>query len=153
MKIIVKISILLTIIFGLFLTSCDKNIRSAELFKIYMTIKGFSVTEHQISEGGENIVKKSYIANNGKFMIMFYETVSLDDAKMGFSVFKNETIAKYDIEKAVVKNNTTPHSDRYTLLVDGHYILISRTDNTFMFSDSLDIYKDDLIKIAKNLGY
>lgn len=153
MKKFLKLSILSISLLAVVLvaTGCGKSAKTAEEFKSYMVKEGFTVTD-TTAEIGTDIVKKAYLADNGKFMIEFYQAVSVAEAKNGFTSYKN-SFAQYEDSDAVIKNSQSNNAERYTLLGQGYYTLISRIDDTMIYTDSPDTYKEDIIKIAKDLGY
>ena len=121
-----------------------------------MEKRGYTVTDITDNSGTDatQALKAEMLdsSGNASYNIRFYVFDSADTAKDIFQQAK-DSFSVYEDDEAVIKNTDTTNLQRYTLLGQGYYTLITRIDNTLVFTDSLDTYKDDIIATAKALGY
>jgi len=68
----------------------------------------------------------------------------------------NTNKSKYESEKANVSSSTTSNMKNYStysLNTNGTYKYLSRIDNTLVYVDVDEDYKDDVKEIMKEIGY
>ena len=100
---------------------------------------------------GESI-KEVTLAYNDDYKLEFYVLDSLTSAKNMYEHNKNifegrkSGISKY-LSTDLGNFNT------YMLESGGYYMYLSRIDNTLLYVDVLDIHKDKIKEIVKDLGY
>ena len=150
--------VLLIFLAGFFtLTACQsQKAISGEKIKSIMEQKGYTVTDITDNSGtSATLALKAEMMESGStasYNIRFFVFNSASEAKSVFAEAK-DSFAVYEDNDAVIKNTDKTNFQRYTLLGQGYYTLITRIDNTLLFTDSLNTYKDDIIEIAKKLGY
>ena len=159
MKRFIKFGVVLLIMLGAFigLTACqNQKAISGEEFQSVMEERGYTVTDITDSSGTE--ANAAFMAEmldssgNSSYNIRFYVFDTEDEAIDIFGQAK-DSFSIYEDDEATIKNTESGSLQRYTLLGQGYYTLITRIGNTLLFTDSLDTYKEDIIATAKALGY
>lgn len=143
------LNLFVLILLVVMLSACtQKKALSTKEISDKLSNNGFTITDVTSQMEDSNI---SYVAsaNNGKFQIEYY-------------VFTDETNAKkaYESNKESFENNKTKGKEqkdetyqKYTQELSDTYNLISRIDNTLIYSSVNIEYKKDLNKVIKDLGY
>jgi len=158
MKKIVKIGIgilLAIIIAGILLFSIlnkEKISITAKEFKNIMERKEYTVADATSQFEEYEFVKKVYIATDGKYKFEFYEFSSDEDAIN----FYNNNKSIFENQKGNSSGETYINGknySKYTLTTDGKYKCVSRINNTAMFINIENEYKDDLKEVLKDLDY
>ena len=149
--------VLLILLAGFSFTACqNQKAIQVEAFKTTMEKNGFKVTEITAT-AGTGVIKaykaeKSDSSGKALYNIRFYVYNSADTAKTTFTQAK-DSFAQYEDSDSVIKNVDQKNLQRYTLLGQGYYTLITRIGDTLLFTDSPDTYKEEIIDIAKDFGY
>lgn len=132
----------------------EKTPISAEDFKSSMESKGFVVQDVTSQFSMYDYVKQAYVALNpdSSYQIEFYQisdntyaTSFYNTNKSIFESNKESTAAETDI-------NISNYS-KYTLSSGGKYQVVSRIDNTAIYLDVSDTYRDDVKEILNEFGY
>jgi hypothetical protein len=119
-----------------------------------MSQKGYSVQDASSQFSEYSYIKQVYIAvsEDYSYQIEFYELS--DDSYATTFYNNNESIfesSKGDaaIETSIGLNNYS----KYTLSSNGKYMVVSRIDNTVIYVDVDENYKDAVKTILDELGY
>lgn len=154
--IIIVILVAIIILIGIFFINFNKEKTpiSAEEFYNFMQQKGYSLTDANSQFEDYDYIKKVYIAANSdyKYQIEFYEftddfyaTSFYNNNKSIFESTKENTSAETSIS---LKNYS-----KYTLLSNDKYMVVSKINNTALYINVDDEYKDIGKSILDELGY
>lgn len=150
--------VLLSIIMLITFSSCKKE----EEARKPITPDSFEMVaesvEYETKDVTENFkdnkkVLKAMVARvKNKYQIEYY---TLEDAEFAKKMYdknkKNFESQKETKDKAEVKE--TENYSEYKLSTRGKYKMLSKIDNTLMYADVDEQYKDNVINFAKQLGY
>ena len=150
-----KIGIILTVVVMTFLlTGCGtKSVKTTKDFTALANSYDLStqnVKESQYSS--DNSIKEGYVAYNNNWQIEFYV---LDTVKTASS--------NYDTNVEIFnesKGNSSSYVEfegknykSYSLSSNGQFMYICRVDNTFIYANVSEEYKDDVKAFIKEFGY
>ena len=130
----------------------EKIPMTTESFKTTMEEKGFDIQNAKDQFEEYDYVKQVYIALNGDYQIEFYELSDVDYA-VGFF---NNNKSIFEQSKGNTSANTNvnlKNYSKYTQSSNGKYKVVSRIDNTVIFLNVDDKYKDDVKSLLDELGY
>lgn len=133
--------------------SKEKTPISAAEFNNTMKEKGYAVadTTNQFAQYG-NYVSKSYAAQKSGYQIEFYELSSEENAISMFDTnkarFESQKSDKYTSSTRKIKNYSI-----FSLTTNGKYQYLSRIDNTLIYVDVDESYKDTVKDLMKEIGY
>ncbi|WP_288622158.1 hypothetical protein [uncultured Streptococcus sp.] len=131
----------------------EKTSISANTFNTTMSSKGYVMTDttSQFAQYGDYMTK-SYAAQKSGYQIEFYELSSIENAISMYNTnqqkFESQKSNRSTSSTASMKNYST-----YSLTTNGKYKYLSRIDNTLIYIDASDDYKDAIKDIIKELGY
>ena len=150
--IIVGVLVVIFCVGGLVLNR-EKNPISSDTFKIIMEGKGYLVSDSIIPlVGYEDFITKSCVVEKEGGYIAFYELASEGMAELMYS--SEQLLIEVDKPKNVISLNTNmKHYSKYSLTAKGRYRYISRIDNTLIYVDVDENYKDMVKDIMKEIGY
>ncbi len=147
-------------IFGIILVSVfvnltkEKTPMTASSFKNSMEQKGYIVSDanSQISE--YDYIKQVYVAvdSDYSYKIEFYE---LSDENYAMN-FYNTNKSIFESSKGNASAETSAglkNYSKYTLSSNGKYMVVSRIDNTVVYLNVDDSYKDTVNNLLNELGY
>lgn len=132
----------------------EKDSISAEEFKSLMEEKGHIIIDATSQYEEYEYVKKVYIATkaDNKYQIEFY-TLS-DDEKAKYFYNTNKEIFEKSKSSATSQTSTQMKNySKYTLNTDGKYKVISRINNTAIYINVDDEYKNIVKELLKEIGY
>ena len=154
--IIVVIAVTLIAVIGVVFINLNKEKISitASDFKNSMEQKGYAITDANSQFSQYDYVKQVYIAssNDYSFQIEFYE---LSDENYAMNFYNNNK-SKFETSKGNASAETSAslkNYSKYTLSSNGKYMVVSRIDNTVIYVNVNDNYKDTVKDILKELGY
>lgn len=152
--VIIVLVIIITLL-AVFVFAKDKTPLTAEDFKTKMEEKGYAVTEetNQYVSYDENI-KDVYIATSeeGTYEIEFYIINDVDYAKMFYN--NNEEYFESTKGNTFSKSNMSlKNYSKYTLSTNAKYKVLSRVENTVIYINADDTYRDEIKSILKEIGY
>ena len=132
----------------------SKEAIEAEDFKVIMSGLEFTISDATDEYVQNEYVTKVYVAvsSNEEYKIEFYE---FSDGSSGLD-FYNSIQTKFENSKtgsSVYSSVNLGNYSKYTLSTDGKYKVVSRIDNTAVYLDVDDVYKDEVKGILDNLGY
>lgn len=149
------IVVILVVVFFLIFSNLnkEKTPMSASTFSSTMETKGYTLTEatSQFSQYG-NYVTKVYVAQKTNYQIEFYEISTEENAISMYNYNKS----KFEAQKTGTYTSTNVDLKNYSifsLTVNGKYKYISRIDNTIIYVDADEVYKNDIKNTIKELGY
>jgi hypothetical protein len=127
---------------------------TASSFYTTMSQKGYSVQDASSQFSGYNYVKQVYIAvsEDYSYQIEFYEL--LDDSYA--TSFYNNNKSIFESSKGNASTETSAslkNYAKYTLTSNGKYMVVSRIDNTVIYVDIDDNYKENVKDILNEIGY
>ena len=99
-----------------------------------------------------NYISESYVAQKSGYQIEFYELTSEENA---ISMY-NTNEAKFESQKtnaAIYTTVSIKNYATYSLTTNGKYKYLSRIDNTLVYIDVDESYKDIVKDIMKEIGY
>jgi len=154
--IVARIALLITIggLVTYTILNREKESISAEEFKSIMENKGYTIVDATSQFAQYRYVQKVYIAitNDRKYQIEFY-TLSNDEGAIYF----------YNTNKTILENSkqgTTSETNaefknycKYTLNNNGKYKAISRINNSVIYLNVEEQYKDSVKDLLKEIGY
>lgn len=156
LKIIIAIVVVVVAIIGVVFIKLNKEKKSitADNFKSSMEQKGYNITDANSQFSEYDYVNQVYIAlsSDYSFQIEFYELED-EDYAIGFynnnkSIFESSEGSAFAETSISLKNYS-----KYTLSSNGKYKVVSRIDNTVIYVDVADDYKDTVKTILDELGY
>ena len=132
----------------------EKTSITASDFYTTMSQKGYVVQDSSSQFSEYNYVKKSYIAasKDYSYQIEFYELV--DDSYA--TSFYNNNKSIFESSKGNASAETSvglKNYSKYTLSSNGKYMVVSRINNTVIYVDVDDSYKDTVKSLLNELGY
>lgn len=152
---IIAIVIVVAIVGVVFISlNKEKTAITASDFYTTMSQKGYLVQDASSQFSDYNYVKKSYIATSKdySYQIEFYELA--DDSYA--TSFYNNNKSIFESSKGNVSAETSvglKNYSKYTLSSNGKYMVVSRINNTVIYVDVNDSYKDTVKSVLKELGY
>lgn len=146
------IRLFLCIVMVLGLTGCLKKEKiTQDVFKNVVETHGLTVIDKSIEFPDKMLLSYLSAANN-EYFIEYYEFDSEENAS---ELYESN---KIEIENS--KGSSYSQTDLnglnyqlYTLTSKGKYIFISRIENTILYSEVKEEYKDEIKEITKDLGY
>ena len=152
MKRVIKFFIIF--LFMIILTGCGETRKKVDPseFQTKMMKNGFQILD-STNEMNYDYIVKIYVAKSTNYNIEYYNIIDEDYASV---FFQNNVDA---IEKTIVGDKATIAQEngnnfsKYTLLYGGRYKIVSRIDNTVIFLNVSDRYKNDVDGIIEELGY
>lgn len=146
--------ILLVIIGGVNILNKEKVAINTEEFKSIMENKGFDISDATEQFSSYDYVEKVdiAIAEDKSYQIEFY-TLS-DTSTANYFYNTNKTI--FETSKDGASSNSSKELKnyaKYTLTSGGKYKVVSRIDNTVIYVNVKEEYKDSVKSILKELGY
>lgn len=132
----------------------EKTSITASSFKNFMEQKGYIVSDANSQFSEYDYVKQVYVATNGNYSykIEFYE---LSDENYAMSFYNNNK-SIFESSKGSASAETSAslkNYSKYTLSSNGKYMVVSRIDNTVVYLNVDDSYKDTVKDLLKELGY
>lgn len=140
----------------LLLTGCgNKEPITANDFYNRMKGENFVLTDATSQFSNYNYIKKAYVAQSPdlKYQIEFYEISDEENAKKFFN--NNKQIFETSlgtVVKGKLDLNTTKVS-KYRAISSGHYMALTRINNTVLFARLPENYSKPASSIIKKLGY
>lgn len=157
-KILIIVGIVLLLLIGgcvaLFNSlNIEKVSITADMFNNLMTEKGYTLfdTTSQFAQYDGYMIK-SYAAYKDGYQIEFYELSSVENAISMFNTNK----AKFESQKdnaSVYSSTSMNNYATYSLTTGGKYKYLSLIDNTLIYIDADDNYKDAIKLVVKEIGY
>ena len=136
-------------------TGCgNKTVMSSNDFKTNMENKGYVVEDATSQFEAYGYVSQVYVAINSGFtyQIEFYELSDTDRAVNFFN--NNQSI--FEDSKGSVSSETSVamgNYSKYTLTTNGMYKVLSRIENTVIYVNVDEEYKEDVQTILEEFGY
>lgn len=136
-------------------TGCgNKTVMSSADFKTNMENKDYVVEDATSQFEAYDYVSQVYVAVNSGFtyQIEFYE---LSDTDSAVSFFNNNQSIFEDSKGSVSSESSVSMGNysKYTLTTDGMYKVLSRVDNTVIYVNVNDEYKEEVQTILEEFGY
>lgn len=137
------------------LTGCvNKTALTADEFKTKAETNGYIVSDATSQTEGNAYVKSVYLAisEDMTYQIEFWELADVDSAQSFYN--NNQTI--FESSKGSGSMETTinlGNNDKYTLSTNDKYKVISRIDNTAVYVNVDEQYKDEVKDFLEELGY
>ena len=157
-KALIIIGIIVIVLVGIVLVvfntlNKEKTPISANTFNTTMESKGYIMTDttSQFAQYG-NYMSKSYAAQKTGYQIEFYELSSEENAISMYNTNKT----KFESQKSNASASATASMNNYathSLTTNGKYKYLSRIDNTLVYIDVDESYKDVVKDIMKEIGY
>ncbi len=153
---ILGIILFIAIVIGIVFTflNKEKSPITAKQFKTTMEEQSYIVADATEQFSQYDYIKQVYVAAPSDYIykIEFYELAD-DSYAMGFynnnkSIFESSKGNSSKETNVNMKNHS-----KYTLSSNGKYQVVSRIDNTVIYLNIDDSYKDDAKSLLKELGY
>lgn len=133
--------------------SNSKTAITADKFCSIMQAKGYEVGDFtsQFAQYGD-YAKKVCAARKTGYQIEFFELANESNAIESYNTNKT----KFESQKGNISSYFTVSKNNYntyTLTTNGQYKYICRVDNTFIYADVAEEYKDEVKNIINELGY
>ena len=131
----------------------EKTPISASTFNTTMESKGYVMT-NTTSQFAQypNYMSESYVAQKTGYQIEFYELTSEENAISMYNTNKT----KFESQKTNASASATASMNNYStysLTTNGKYKYLSRINNTLVYVDVDESYKDIVKDIMKEIGY
>ena len=135
------------------LTGClSKKVMSTDDFTIFAESKEMKVVD-AISQYEEyEHVTEATIALAEAWQVEFYVLVD-EDSAIGMY---DTNVAKFEARKQGASSETSAEMlnyDSYSLTTGGNYMYVSRVENTIIYVDVEDEYKEDVKTFIEEMGY
>lgn len=132
----------------------DKTPVTASDFYTTMSEKGYTLVDATSQYAEYDYVTQVYLAVNKDYtyQIEFFELAS-DEYAMNFYTTNKDS---FETEKSGTSANTSiavANYAKYTLSSNGKYQVVSVIDNTGIYVDVDDMYKDEVQSVLSELGY
>ncbi len=126
---------------------------SSDSFKLVGESDDYEITDVTESLNNNKGIMKALVARvKNKYQVEYY---TLDDSEVAQKMYdrnkKRFESQKNDNDKAEIVE--TDNYSEYKLLTRGKYKLLSKIDNTLVYADVDEQYKDSVVEFAKQLGY
>lgn len=145
--------IIVALIAGVFFALNKEKIpMTTESFKNTMEKKGFTVQSAKEQFAEYEYVKEATIASNGDYQLEFYELSDVNNAVK----FYNNNKSIFEQSKGTVSSNTSvnlKNSSKYTQSSSEKYMVVSRIENTVIYVDVEDSYKETVKTLLDEIGY
>ncbi len=144
--------IILVTILCLSLTACSsKEPLSTDNFKEIMESNDFTVADSTLFVQ-ETVTAKTVLTALGEnYEIDFYELDCVDTAKNFFTLNKDAFLSEENLKNYTELNGS--NFNYFELTNDTGFRLVSRIENTVLYCYTDAEYRDDVLKIVKELGY
>ena len=138
----------------LILTGCgNKKVITTNDFKDITSNYGCASTDVLSQYAAYPYVKEATIAQNFEgWQVEFYVLDNVSNAKGMFETNKNNFIAKKANSSLETSANLGNYSS-YSLTSGGYYMHVCRVDNTLLFVNVSENYKDKVKSLIDELGY
>lgn len=148
--------VLVTTIVGVIFINLNKekiSITASDFYTI-MSEKGYIIKDAKSQFADYDYIKKVYLAisEDYSYQIEFYE---LQDDSYAIDLYNNNK-SIFQSSKGNVSAETSlglKNYSKYTLSSDGKYMLVSRIDNTLIYVNVDENYKDNVKAILDEIGY
>lgn len=157
-KALIIIGIIVVVLIGIVLIAFnalnkEKTPISASTFNTTMEGKGCVMT-NSTSQFAQypSYMSESYVAQKTGYQIEFYELTSEENAISMYNTNKT----KFESQKTNASASATASMNNYatySLTTNGKYKYLSRIDNTLVYIDVDESYKDIVRDIMKEIGY
>lgn len=132
----------------------SKKAVTADKFTSILESKGFVVTESSSAYSQYPEITESYIALSPdfKYQIEFLVADSVSNATYLYNTNKN----KFELSKGnFAKNKSVEMANyaTYSMISNGKYQVVSRIDNTLVYVNVDEQYKDEVQSVLSELGY
>lgn len=138
-----------------FVLAKDKTPITADDFKTIMEEKGYIITDATYKFASyDEYINQVYIASSDdySYQIEFYVIQDSEYAEMFYSsnkqVFENSKTSGYSQSSISLKNYS-----KYTLSTGEKYKVLSRVENTVIYVNADETYKDTIKAVLNELGY
>ncbi len=126
---------------------------SSDSFKLVGESDDYEITDVTESLNNNKGIMKALVARvKNKYQVEYY---TLDDSEVAQKMYdrnkKRFESQKNDNDKAEIVE--TDNYSEYKLLTKGKYKLLCKIDNTLVYADVDEQYKDSVVEFAKQLGY
>lgn len=151
--IVITVIIVLIAVVFLFLNKAKKSISVTD-FKNKMEAKNYIVEDLSSEFNGYENINSVYIAvssDNDK-QFEFATMNSESDAESLFNENK-DLLQSEKTDSAIETSENGKNYDKYDLITDDNYIVVSRIDNTMIYVDTSSENKEIIQLILKELGY
>lgn len=157
-KALIIIGIIVVVLVGIGLITFnalnkEKTPISADTFNTTMESKGYVMTD-TTSQFAQypNYMAESYVAQKTGYQIEFYELTSEENAISMYNTNKT----KFESQKTNTSASATASMNNYatySLTTNVKYKYLSRINNTLVYIDVDESYKDIVKDIIKEIGY
>lgn len=133
-----------------------KEKMSAEAFVSYMEQAGLTIMEQSddIAEDSEITEVQVALAEDDVYQVEFYQLAGVENAMALYTAAKNDIEASYGEVNGNVKTNiSVSNYDKYTLLIEGRYYVVSRIDDTLVYVIASSDSKDIVNALLEEMGY
>lgn len=126
---------------------------SSDSFKLVGESDDYEITDVTESLNNNKGIMEALVARvKNKYQVEYY---TLDDSEVAQKMYdrnkKRFESQKKDNDKAEIVE--TDNYSEYKLLTKGKYKLLCKIDNTLVYADVDEQYKDSVVEFAKQLGY
>lgn len=153
MKTFKKLSLfLLVILLCVSLVGCGEKVaKTPEEFNDFMESKDFTVADSTLFAQTVVTAKTVLTALNDNYEIDFYE-LNCEETSKEFYNLNKEAFKSEDSSNFSTEVNGS-NFDYFEMANDSGFRLTSRIDNTVLYCYTEVEYKDEIIKLVKELGY
>ena len=147
-----KICKVISIILVFIICGCGRKYPlSPNQFQRIMDNNKYEITEVTDNYHYEGL-NKAYKASNKKYDINYYKLNTTEQA-INFYESSQVNLNLNKINNKTKTDYSSNHYSKYTLTSSDSYLILSRIDNTVIYSSVDKKYKKDINKIVKKIGY
>ena len=150
----VVVAVALLVVGGIFLFAPNKVALTSNDFKTRLEEKNYIVEDATYQSTDDDNINEMYIATSedGAYKLEFYILENADYAKMFYNVNK-EASEKAKGSSYSQSNISLKNYSKYSLSSNNKYKVISRVDNTVIYANVDDEYKEVIKDLLKEIGY
>lgn len=151
-----RVKYIILLILLIFISGCSTEKKAIDYSKFneIMTKEDYMIINVKDQFSDYDYIEGAYIAidPNSNFQIEFYE---LSNAEYGLDFYNinKEVFQATESSSSTYTNVDTTNYNKYTLVNNESYKVISRIDNTIIYVDTFKKYSSNIKSILKKLGY
>ena len=155
-----KIALILTVVIvlammdGCLIQEASRTPISANEFTTKAEAAGYRIQDaaDQASGAAEDYLIAIQGTSAIDYQIEFFVVSTVDQAKATYQ----GNLSKIESQKGAISTNLSADKETYAyykLASDNRYYVISRIENTLVYIDASEKYKDEIVKFLRDIGY
>jgi len=144
---------LISAVISYFLATGDHEGSSLENFKEYMQENGYALEDKVLTSPNYSYLEHYYIANKKNINYSIIYIVSSDDNILNNYYSSIKQTMTSNLNNKTNLDITLNNFNKYSTLSNIKYNVVAKTDNTILYTSANAVYKDNIDKIFRDLGY